>query len=48
VAKGQKHSNKEVRKPKSATAKKGAAPAGSMVTTAFAKPSASDTKAKKR
>jgi len=48
MAKEQKRSNKEVRKPKSATNKKGAAPAGSMVASAFAKPTGGDNKTKKR
>jgi hypothetical protein len=45
MAKGQRRSNREFRKPKKAAAEKSTGPAVSSV---FAKPSKSDTKLKKR
>jgi hypothetical protein len=48
MAKGQMRSNREIRKPKKAAAGKSAAPAASSVSAAFAKPSKSDTKPKRR
>jgi hypothetical protein len=48
MAKGQRRSNREIRKPKKATAEKNAGPAVSSVSSVFAEPSRSGTKPKKR
>jgi len=48
MPKGQRKSNRELRKPKKAAAKKGTGPAASSVSSVFAKPSTSGTKPKKR
>jgi len=48
MAKGQKRSNREFRKPKKAAAEKSTGPAVSSVSSVFAKPSKSHTKPKKR
>ncbi len=48
MAKGQKRSNREFRKPKKAAAEKSTGPTVSSVSSVFAKPSKSDTKPKKR
>jgi hypothetical protein len=48
MAKGQKRSNRELRKPKKAAAEKSVGPAGASVSSVFAKPSMSDAKPKKR
>jgi len=48
MAKGQRRSNRELRKPKKAAAEKSTGPAASSVSSVFAKPLKSDTKPKKR
>jgi hypothetical protein len=48
MAKGQKRSNREIKKPKKAGAKKGTGPAVSSASSVFAKPSRADAKPKKR
>jgi len=48
MAKGQRRSNREFRKPKKAAADKSTGPAVSPVSSIFAKPSKTDTKLKKR
>jgi len=48
MAKGQRRSNREIRKPKKATAEKNAGPAASFMSSIFAEPLRSGAKAKKR
>jgi len=48
MAKGQMHSNREIRKPKKSAAAKGAAAAPASVASVFAKPAKFEAKAKKR